>query len=295
MSLLSAPSIATESIAPDVYSERSRWLRLLKIRGLAAVLICLLSMLLWALLAPWFAQDPHAQNLQATLLAPRIQNWLGTDHLGRDVLARLAQAVRVSLGLALGSSALAVILGCGLGLLAAWRGGWADRACCLLADAVCAIPALLWVLLIAALAPGEKWALYSGLVLTAWVEFFRFVRPTAQSVLAGPQVQASRLLGFGAAHVLRWHVWPPMAGSLLTLWSYAVANAVLALAALGFVGIGIRPPTAELGLMMTEALPYYAQAPWLLAAPVMLLVSVVMLLQALARRLGGDGQAGGFQ
>jgi peptide/nickel transport system permease protein len=69
---------------------------------------------------------------------------------------------------------------------------------------------------------------------------------------------------------------------------------VLALAALGFVGIGIRPPTAELGLMMTEALPYYAQAPWLLAAPVMLLVSVVMLLQALARRLGGNMQAGGL-
>jgi peptide/nickel transport system permease protein len=295
MSLLSPSSIAIDSIASSADSTRARWLKRLKNRGVATVLICLLGLLLWALLAPWFAQDPHAQKLKATLLAPSMEHWLGTDHLGRDVLARLAEAMRVSLGLALGSSALAVILGCGLGLLAAWRGGWADRACCLLADAVCAIPALLWVLLIAALAPGEKWALYSGLVLTAWVEFFRFVRPTAQSVLAGPQVQASRLLGFGAAHVLRWHVWPPIASSLLTLWSYAVANAVLALAALGFVGIGIRPPTAELGLMMTEALPYYAQAPWLLAAPVMLLVSVVMLLQALARRLGGDVQAGGLQ
>jgi peptide/nickel transport system permease protein len=248
----------------------------------------IMALLLWALMSIWWAQDPHAQNLSQTLQSPNAAHWLGSDHLGRDVLARLAEAMRISIGLALASSLLAVLLGGALGLLAAWRGGWIDRACSLLADAVCAIPALLWVLLIAALAPGEKWALYSGLVLTAWVEFFRFVRLTAQSTLAGPQVEASRLLGFGAVQVLRWYVWPPMAGSLLTLWSYAVANAVLALAALGFVGVGIRPPTAELGLMMTEALPYYAQAPWLLAAPVLLLVGVVMLLQALARHLSSD-------
>jgi peptide/nickel transport system permease protein len=289
----SAAQDTINSVALGADSIRARGLKRLKNQVGTGVLLMMLAVLLWALLAPWLAQDPHAQNLQATLLSPRAEHWLGTDHLGRDLLARLAEAVRISLGLALGSSALAVALGCGLGLLAAWRGGWADRACCLLADAVCAIPALLWVLLIAALAPGEKWALYSGLVLTAWVEFFRFVRPTAQSVLAGPQVQASRLLGFGAMPVLRWHVWPPIASSLLTLWSYAVANAVLALAALGFVGVGIRPPTAELGLMMTEALPYYAQAPWLLAAPVVLLVSVVMLLQALAKRLAADAQGAG--
>jgi peptide/nickel transport system permease protein len=253
-----------------------------------SLLLVTALLLLFAMLSPWWAQEPHAQNLSQTLQSPNMAHYLGTDHLGRDLLARLGEAMRVSLGLALASSAVAVVLGGALGLLAAWRGGWIDRACSLVADAVCAIPALLWVLLIAALAPGEKWALYSGLVLTAWVEFFRFVRPTAHSVLAGPQVQATRLLGFGAAQVLRWHVWPPMAGSLLTLWSYAVANAVLALAALGFVGVGVRPPTAELGLMMTEALPYYAQAPWLLICPVMLLVGVVMLLQALARQLADD-------
>jgi peptide/nickel transport system permease protein len=260
----------------------------LKNLTLTIITLMIFGLLLWALLSIWLAQDPHAQNLSQTLQAPNAAHWLGSDHLGRDLLARLAEAMRISIGLALASSLLAVLLGGALGLLAAWRGGWIDRTCSLLADAVCAIPALLWVLLIAALAPGEKWALYSGLVLTAWVEFFRFVRLTALSILAGPQVEASRLLGFGSAQVLRWHVWPPMAGSLLTLWSYAVANAVLALAALGFVGVGIRPPTAELGLMMTEALPYYAQAPWLLACPVLLLVGVVMLLQAFARHLMND-------
>jgi peptide/nickel transport system permease protein len=281
-------SNAINSIALGAQFTTVSGLKRLKNASFLKVFLCLFALLLFALLSIWLAQDPHAQNLSQTLQSPNAAHWLGSDHLGRDLLARLGEAMRVSIGLALASSALAVLLGGALGLLAAWRGGWVDRACSLLADAVCAIPALLWVLLIAALAPGEKWALYSGLVLTAWVEFFRFVRPTAQSILAGPQVQATRLLGFGSAQVLRWHVWPPMAGSLLTLWSYAVANAVLALAALGFVGIGIRPPTAELGLMMTEALPYYAQAPWLLICPVLMLVGVVMLLQAAARHLSSD-------
>jgi peptide/nickel transport system permease protein len=250
--------------------------------GLAGLLLAALACL--AIFSIWWGADPHAQDLSNTLREPSAAHWLGTDHLGRDQLARLGEALRISLGLALASSALAVLLGAGLGLLAAWRSGWIERACSLAADAVCAIPALLWVLLIAALAPGEKWALYTGLVLTSWVEFYRYVRPVARGVLLGEPVQASRLLGFAPRYVLRWHVLPPLVGSLLKLWSYALANAVLALAALGFVGIGIRPPTAELGLMMTEALPYYEEAPWLLGAPVMALLIAVMALQAVAKR-----------
>ncbi len=276
-----------KSVAPHAYSMPANSRFSLKISFSMALLLCLAS---FAVLSIWLVADPHAQNLSATLKTPSLAHWLGTDHLGRDQLARLGEALRISLGLALASSLLAVLLGAGLGLLAAWRGGWAERACSLSADAVAAIPALLWVLLIAALAPGQKWALYSGLVLTAWVEFYRTVRPVARGVLLGEQVQASRLLGFGAAYVLRWHVWPALVSSLLKLWSYAVAGAVLAVAALGFVGVGIRPPTAELGLMMTEALPYYQEAPWLLAAPVVALLICVMALQAAAARWAGDEQ-----
>ena len=242
----------------------------------------LLALAVWAVASLWLAQNPHNQDLSGILSPPGASHWLGTDHVGRDVLARLAEAVRVSLGLAVASASLAVCVGAALGLLAAWWGGLVDRACSLLADAIAAIPGLLWVLLIAALAPGEKWALYSGLVLTAWVEFFRFIRPTARGLLMGDQVQATRLLGFSSLYVLRWHIWPPLSGSLLKLWSYAVATAVLALAALGFVSVGVRPPSAELGLMMTEALPYYGEAPWLLAAPVLLLAATVLMLQSLS-------------
>ncbi len=240
----------------------------------------LVAVLLLGLVSAWLGQDPAVQNLDQTLSAPSGAHWLGTDHLGRDLLARLGEAVRVSFWLALGSALLAVTLGTLLGLWAAWQRGWADRMLCLWADGVAAIPGLLWVLLVAALAPGHKWALYSGLVLTAWVEFFRLVRSRASLTLAGDAVQAGRLLGFGTPYLLRWYVLPPLRADLLRLWSYAVANAVLAVAALGFVGVGLRPPTAELGLMMTEALPYYDEAPWLLAGPVLLLVLLVAALQS---------------
>jgi peptide/nickel transport system permease protein len=244
--------------------------------------VLLLALAAWAVASIWMGQNPHNQDLTGILSSPGASHWLGTDHLGRDVLARLGEAVRVSLGLAVASASLAVCVGAALGLLAAWWGGLVDRACNLLADAIAAIPGLLWVLLIGALAPGQKWALYSGLVLTAWVEFFRFIRPTARGLLMGDQVQATRMLGFNSMYVLRWHIWPPLSGSLLKLWSYAVANAVLALAALGFINVGVRPPSAELGQMMTEALPYYGEAPWLLAAPVLLLAATVLVLQSLS-------------
>jgi peptide/nickel transport system permease protein len=250
----------------------------------------LLSVMLLGLLTSIAGHNPALQNLDHTLSAPDFAHWLGTDHLGRDLLARLGEAVRVSFWLALGSALLAVGLGTVLGLWAAWQHGWADRLLCLCADGVAAIPGLLWVLLVAALAPGQKWALYSGLVLTAWVEFFRLVRSRAHVTLAGDAVQAGRLLGFGATYLLRWHVLPPLRADLLRLWSYAVANAVLAVAALGFVGVGLRPPTAELGLMMTEALPYYDEAPWLLAGPVLLLVLVVAALQSATRASEKDAE-----
>ncbi len=254
-------------------------LRIFKNSALLAII------LLFAALSPWLAADPHIQNLQFALQAPSAQAWLGTDHLGRSIAARLGEAARVSLALSIGSAALAVLLGTALGLLAAWRGGWIDRLIGLSADAVAALPALLWVLLLAALSPGNKWPLYMGLVLTAWVEFFRTVRPIAASLLASLQVQASQLLGFGAGYVMRHHIAPALLGTLCTLTAYTVASAVLAVAALGFVGVGLRPPVAELGVMMTEALPYYREAPLMLLAPVLLLVCVVLGLQTLARSL----------
>lgn len=220
--------------------------------------------------------DPARQTLADTLLPPGAAHWLGTDVLGRSVLARLAHAARLSLSLALLAAVTAAIPGVLLGVVASWRGGRIERGLVMLADAVLSVPGLLLVLLFAALAPGRYWALYIGLSLSLWVEYFRVARAASRPVLAGDAVQASRLLGFGPGYVLRRHLLPALAPVLGTLLAFSAAQAVLALAALGFIGVGLQPPTPELGLMMIEFLPHYEEAPWLIAAPVALLMLLVL-------------------
>ncbi len=256
---------------------RGRWL------GLALVA----AVVAFAILGPLLVTaDPARQSLTRTLRPPSAEFWLGTDHLGRSVLARLAYAARLSLSLAGLSVAAAALLGVGTGLLAAAAGGWTDRILAAVADGVLALPGLLLVLLLAAIAPGQPWALFLGLSLAAWVEWFRLTRAAAAAQLAAPAVEAARLLGFGWRHVLRRHVLPDLAPLLGTLAALGLGNAVLAVGALGFVGVGLRPPTAEWGLMMTEMLPYHAEAPVALLAPAACLFLLVLGAQLLAGRTG---------
>lgn len=265
---------------PAVGPVAARW----RARHLAGLLLLVLLAAM-ALFGPVLSgSDAISQDLQHVREAPSAAHWLGTDHLGRDQLARLGTALRTSLGFAVVSVAAAAVLGCGLGLLAAWRGGAVERLLVVLADAVLALPGLLLVLLIAALAPGEPAPLYGGLMLVMWVEYFRVVRAMARSLLASPQVEAARLLGFGPAYLVRHHLLPELLPLVSTLMCFGASTAVLAMAALGFVGVGLQPPAAELGLMLIELLPYYEEAPWLLAGPVL---SLLMLTTALVL-LAGD-------
>lgn len=246
-------------------------------------LILLAAMAAFAVAGPWLIEaDPLRQNLRAALQPPSAAWPLGTDHLGRDVLARLAHAARASMALGAGAVALAACVGVSLGLAAAWRGGIVER----LADSLCAVamalPGLLIVVLIAAVAPGRFWPLYLGLVFASWVEFYRPVRAIAKSRLTGPDVQAARLFGFGAWHVARRHVLPELLAPVATIAAFSFAGAVLAVASLGFVGIGMRPPAPEWGNMMVELLPYFADAPIQLLAPAAAVFVTVLGLQLAA-------------
>ncbi|MGF1502747.1 MAG: ABC transporter permease [Paracoccaceae bacterium] len=232
-----------------------------------------------ALLGPSsFGLDPAAQSLRDTLRPPSPAYPLGTDHLGRDMVARLLSGAQLSLSLGALAVLSAAIPGTALGILAASAGGWTARALGAVSDAVLALPGLLLVLMLAAIAPGSWWALYVGLSLTLWVEYFRFTRQRARILLDSPAVEAARLLGFGPGHVLRRHLLPELLPGLLTLAAFGVATSVTAMAALGFVSVGIRPPTAEWGVMMTELLPYWREAPWLILQPVVCLVVTVLAL-----------------
>ncbi|WP_333834643.1 ABC transporter permease [Rubrimonas sp.] len=227
--------------------------------------------------------DPARQNLRAILVPPGTgAHILGTDHLGRDLAARILGGAQLTLALAALAVGTAAAFGVSLGIVAGWRGGWTDRALAAFADGVLALPGLLLVMLLAAIRPDSWWTLYIGLSLTLWVEFFRVARERARVLTAGEAVQAAELLGLGRWHVIRRHLWPDLAQQVLTLAAFGGATVVTALATLGFISVGLRPPTPEWGVMMSELLPSWRTAPWAIAAPIGALAATVLCLRLVA-------------
>jgi len=146
------------------------------------------ALLLFAVLVPQlWGLDIAKQDYSAILTGPGEAHPLGTDHLGRDMLARLAAAVRLSLGLALVSVITAALPGVLLGIVAAWKGGVMDKCLSLLAEMFLALPGLLLVLLIVAIFPGSFLALYGAVALVLWIEYFRMTRALSRTVLASPR------------------------------------------------------------------------------------------------------------
>jgi len=242
----------------------------------------LVLIFLFGLIAPLIGGDPLVQDLDRVMTVPCAASPLGTDHLGRSMLARLGHAARLSLFLAALSVLTAAIPGAVLGVAAAWRSRWTDTMLSTIADGVLALPGLLLIVLLTVFAPGRFWPFYVGLSLALWVEYFRVVRATSQTLLRSPQVEASRLLGFGPVYVVKRHLLPELIPILRTLMTFGAATGVLSLAALGLVGVGLRPPTPELGTMMIELLPHYREAPWLIAEPILVLMLFVTGLALLS-------------
>lgn len=243
----------------------------------------LVALLGFALLAPFFdALGPFRQSLMKTLAGPDIAGPFGYDHLGRSMFSRLAHALRLSLLLAFSATATAALIGITLGALASWCGGWIDRGLSLLADSVLALPALLMVLMMGVILPSTALAFWAGLAAVQWIEFFRLTRSVARSLISGPAVEAAHLQGFGPVWIFRRILWPEIGPMLRTAAAFGVANAIAAIAALGFVSVGMRAPTPELGLMMVELLPSWREAPFALLQPVLACFALLLSLNLIA-------------
>ncbi|MFC7358929.1 ABC transporter permease [Nocardioides astragali] len=247
-----------------------------------AALLGLSLLAAFAIVGPLLLADPSAQDLSRFLEAPSASEPLGRDDYGRSVLARLAHATRLSLALSALCVATALLLGTVAGILSAWFGGWIDAVLRAVSEAFVAVPALLVVLLVSALASGGSlWALYLGLALAQWVEYFRVVRARSGLVLGSPAVEAAGLLELGPAHVVRRHLWPDLRPLLGTLAALGMVTSILAMSTLGFVKVGLQPPRAELGLMITESFPFYDVAPWMSLAPIAVLFLLTVCFLAL--------------
>lgn len=227
--------------------------------------------------------DPIEASLRDSLRPPGLDFPLGTDHLGRDVLARIAHGFLLDFGLSLTIIAASLASGLGLGMLAAEFAGPLDRALTFVMDVLTSLPQIVIALILAVHLGGGELSLIIALSLTGWVKYARIARAAAFSLREREFVTAARLAGGGRLYVLRRHILPHLLPVLSGLVALQFGHNILNIAALGFLGIGVRPPAPEWGAMIAEARPYFSRAPWLAIVPGIYLFAMTMFALTIAR------------
>ena len=241
------------------------------------------GLVLLALVAPVVApRSPTAIASDRALAAPSLREPFGMDDLGRSVLSRVVHAYRVSLAVALASVALALALGGPLGLLAGYAEGWPDQLIMRPLDVLMAFPGtLLAIALMSVFGPGVSLvSLALGVVYTPVVA--RVVRAAVLAAKVETYVDGARALGARAHRVLLRHILPNASTPVLVQASVLMAIAILVEAALSFLGVGVRPPTPSLGLMLSDGRGFMVQAPWMVVFPGLAIMMAVLGFNMLA-------------
>jgi peptide/nickel transport system permease protein len=248
----------------------------------AALSLAVLAMAVLALL--WTPHPATAVDIPNKLLGPSAVHWLGTDSLGRDILSQLLVGAQNSLLVGVLAVALGMGLGVALGCVAAALGGWVDDALMRASDFGFAFPALLIAILLSAIhGPGLATSVVAIALFNVPV-FARITRGAAQAVWSRDYVLAARAAGKGRVRITRDHVLPNIADQLTVQATIAFATAILAEAALSYLGLGTQPPTPSWGRMLAEAQSQLFQAPLLALWPGLAIMTSVLGLNLL-----GDG------
>lgn len=261
------------------------WSRFLRNRLAVAALVLLVVLQLATLLAPLLSdKDPSKVNLASRFAKPSPQHVLGTDEMGRDVLARLLYGGRVSLMVGLSAMCIAMLLGTLTGALAGYGGGWLDSILMRFTDAMLSFPLFFFMLTILALIGSELYKIVLVIAAASWMTVARVVRAEALRTRSLDFVVAARAIGGSDTHIILRHVIPQSVPSIIVAATLNVAVAILTESALSYLGLGVRPPTPSWGNMLSNATNYMWQAPWLAFYPGAAIFLVVLLYNAL-----GDG------
>jgi peptide/nickel transport system permease protein len=233
-----------------------------------------------------YEASPTRLNILRRLAPPGADFWLGTDSLGRDVLARVLHGGRVTLVVGCGVVAIAFVAGATIGMISGFAGGWVDAVVMRLADAMLSFPSLvLAIALAAAFGPSLENAMLA-VAITLMPQFARVARAQAVSVSARPYVEAAVTLGLPRSRILLRYVFANGVGPLFVQATLALGAAILQTASLGFLGLGAQPPAAEWGADVSLNLDFVRSAPWVALAP-----GAGILLAVMAFNLIGDGLA----
>jgi peptide/nickel transport system permease protein len=245
-------------------------------------------LLLWALAAligPWLPLAPDRIELTQILVPPSLQQPLGTDDLGRSVLARLIVGARTSCLVAFGVVSLSLLLGVLVGAVAGYLGGWVDLMIVRLIDVFLAFPGILLAIALAAVLGPGLGNLVIALAAVGWVGYARLTRAQILSLRRRDHVLAARALALSGPRILLRHLLPLAAAPLIVEASFGIASVVVAEAGLSFLGLGIQPPAASWGSMIRDGVAYLLVAPHLVLAPGLALLLVVLAVNLVGDRL----------
>jgi len=246
-------------------------------------LILVIFLLLVAIIGPFVVDDPTAQST-ALREKPTNQHWFGTDQLGRDVLSRVVNGIRLSLFIGFMVAIIAITIGIIVGALAGWFGRWVDSVLMRFVDILLGIPYLLLAFALIAVVGRGVGAVILTLALTGWLQTTRVVRAGFLQVKELEYVEAARAIGVPTKRILWRHILPNVFQPVIVLLAIGIGSAILAEAALSFLGVGVTPPAASLGLMISDSESSFSTAPHLLIFPGMAIV-----LTVLGFLLVGDG------
>ena len=210
----------------------------------------------------WTPYDPTAIDAMAKLAPPSAQHWLGTDNLGRDVFSRIMDGLGTSFLIAVSVVAIGCIMGILIGSLCGYYGGVADAILTRVCDTITAFPAMLLALVIISVIGGGQYNIILALGILFIPSFARIVRTEFIRVRNLNYIQSARLMGVGDIRIMVCHILPNTIPVLLPAITIGFNNAVLSEASMSFLGIGIKPPQASLGSMLSDAQSYLRNAPW---------------------------------
>ena len=245
----------------------------------------IVAMVLAALLAPLLTPyEENEMDLLHRLSAPSGEHLLGTDEGGRDVLTRLLYGARVSLLIGVVPALLSLILGAVLGVAAGYKGGLTDAFIMRVADVTLAFPSMLLAMVIMYALGGGILNVFLTLTLVNWANVARVVRSQTLKLKNCEFVEAARIIGVSRDRIMRRHILPNCLPTLLVLFTLNIPASILTESSLSFLGLGIQPPNASWGLMISTGRQYLYNAPWLCFAP-----GVAIMLTVLAFNFLGNG------
>jgi peptide/nickel transport system permease protein len=255
------------------------------IAGVSLLLILAIAAIAAPLILPW---DPSVVDLSRRAVAPSPEHLLGTDSLGRDLLARAVYGARVSLGVGLGAAAASALLGLTLGLIAGYWGGWRDAVISRLVDASLAVPAFfVLVALQALLGGGSTLSVVLVISLVGWMPVARVVRAQTLSLKQQEFVLAARALGCPGPRIIRRHLLPNLTAHVTVLYTLGVADALLMESALSFMGFGVPPTEASWGNMLRDAHAAILSGMWwVVIVPGSMILATALAINFVGDRLG---------